>query len=173
MPPGKILRLSDIQNLYHIHYREIYVFIYNYTRNHEESQDISQDVFFKISEYALKKEPVVENARALLYKIARNHCINIMRANKNRDKVINALQDNNQVSHNPDIESQVDQKLLLENINAFLESDLNELERTVFQLKHFHGLILEDIAAATGISPATAHRLIKKTEKRIKKKFHL
>jgi RNA polymerase sigma-70 factor (ECF subfamily) len=55
-------------------------FCWGYVENMDEAEDAVQEVFCK----ALKATEVPDNFRAWLYRIARNHCLNVLRARARR-----------------------------------------------------------------------------------------
>lgn len=62
-------------------YRQAMVrFCHGYLGNTEEAEDAVQEVFYKV----LRTTDVPDNFRAWLYRIARNHCINVLRARARR-----------------------------------------------------------------------------------------
>ena len=57
-------------------------FCRGYLENVEEAEDATQEVFWKI----LKAERIPQNFRAYVYKTARNHCLNLLRARKRHNE---------------------------------------------------------------------------------------
>jgi len=64
-------------------YREAMIrFCYGYLRNLEDAEDAVQEIFWKV----LRTEAVPDHFRAWLYRIARNHCLNVIRDRGRRDE---------------------------------------------------------------------------------------
>ena len=63
-------------------YRQAMIrFCWAYLGNLEEAEDAVQDIFCKV----LKADDVPDNFRAWLYRIGRNHCLNLLRARARRE----------------------------------------------------------------------------------------
>jgi RNA polymerase sigma factor (sigma-70 family) len=169
MQDTSFITSADIPGLYRKHIRELHAFINSKTRNDDDAGDISHDVFCRLHELVLKKKVPDINARAFLYKIARNLIIDHSRKKVNRSQQLN---DNIEITDNRDSsENRVLDRMIIRSINEYIENELTEKEADVFRLRYFHGLKLEEIAEVIGSSPASIYRLLESVSGRIEKKF--
>ena len=123
-------------------YREpIQRFCFGYLRSEAEAEDAVQDIFYKV----LRSELVPDDFRAWLYKIARNHCLNMVR-DRGRRKDGAALPDRSiagAFSKGP--LSQFAAAEDLERLGAVLEA-LPENYREVLRLRYAEDLSRKEVA---------------------------
>lgn len=137
--------------------KQIYLYCYYLLGNKEDAEDAVQDIFIKGFENIDKFTNNVSYS-AWLYKIAYNHCINLI---KRRNRFYNVLkQYKNQ-------ESQVHEPLYTEIIHELLDQ-LNLEERHILLLRAVEEYSFEEISIIMDIKTAT----IRKKYERIRKKLH-
>ncbi len=67
---------KDAARLFDLTYRDALVrFCWGYLKSVEEAEDAIQDITFKV----LTADPIPDRFRPWLYKVARNHCLNLLR----------------------------------------------------------------------------------------------
>lgn len=137
--------------------KQIYLYCYYLLGNKEDAEDAVQEIFIKGFENIDKFTSNISYS-AWLYKIAYNHCINLI---KRRNRFYNVLkQYKNQ-------ESQVHEPLYTEIIHELLDQ-LNLEERHILLLRAVEEYSFEEISIIMDIKTAT----IRKKYERIRKKLH-
>jgi RNA polymerase sigma factor (sigma-70 family) len=155
---------KKISELYDAHAKELMIYIYSFVRSQETSEDILHDTFIRLLKHAKTDSIIENNLRAMLYKIARNICIDHLRK-KNRSKEME-LDENLEVSGN-ELLDDIYIKNLHDKIDAVLES-CDPVSRSVFIMKKELMLTYESIAVRLAISERTAKRKMQQiTEKLI------
>lgn len=137
--------------------RQIYRYCYYILRSHEEAEDAVQDIFVKVYLELGRFEQRVSFS-AWLYKVAHNHCLDLLRRRKRRGRLLSfykmQLAQNDQES--PD-NSPVDR----------LFADLNSEESGLLILRVVEQYSFEEIAQITGHSSAA----LRKKYERLRKKL--
>ncbi len=156
---------KKISELYDTHAKELMIYIYSFVRSQETAEDILHDAFIRLLKHAKRDAITENNLRAMLYKIARNICIDHIRK-KNRSRETE-LDDNIEVSDNGIIDL-INTRDLNNKINEVLE-DCDPVSRSVFTMKRELMFTYGSIAASLKISERTAKRKMRQiTEKLVK-----
>jgi RNA polymerase sigma factor (sigma-70 family) len=154
---------NKISELYDAFARELLIYIYSFVRSQESSEDILHDTFIRLLKHAKDDSIADKNLRAMLYKIARNICIDHLRKT-NRGQEIQ-LDENIEASDNEPIDV-INAKHLQEKIDAILGS-CDAVSRSVFIMKKELMLTYESIAERLGISERTAKRKVQQTTEKL------
>jgi len=151
--------------------------IYRYTGNHNEVEDLAQDIFLKIYKAANSYVPRAK-FKTWLYKVVANHCFNFFRSQK-RKAFISSL-DQSSEEYNPHIqrteEQQKQPELILQQqeLHTALKSALSELperQRMAIILHRFEGLSYKEIATVMGSSLSSVESLIFRAMNNLKEKL--
>jgi RNA polymerase sigma-70 factor (ECF subfamily) len=150
--PTLIIRLregdSGAADLLDRLYRDaIHRFCFGYLASHEEAEDAVQDVFCKV----LATDQVPEQFRPWLYRVARNHCLNILRTRARRREG-QALPPESRLdaSWTGNLTRLV--KRELRSRIGHLVAALPVASREVLQLRYTEGLSRAEIADVVGVS---------------------
>jgi RNA polymerase sigma-70 factor (ECF subfamily) len=132
--------------VYDLYVTPIYRFIYFKVSNQQDAEDLTSEVFLKVWQYATETEDIIENFRALIYKIARNAVIDFYRQRARGDLVqdeetLMGIKDDRQQSFLKQIEVEFDFK----NIELVLRRVKDEY-RDVIVLRYIDGLSTKEIA---------------------------
>lgn len=159
------------------HQRTVTGIIYRYTGNHNEVEDLAQDIFLKIYKAANSYVPRAQ-FKTWLYKVVANHCLNFFRSQK-RKAFISSL-DQSSEEYNPHIqrteEQQKQPELILQQqeLHTALKSALSELperQRMAIILHRFEGLSYKEIATVMGSSLSAVESLIFRAMNNLKEKL--
>jgi RNA polymerase sigma-70 factor (family 1) len=164
----KNISLKEFEKLFKQYYENLCYFALRFTNDYEASEEVVQDVFYKLWE---KKDTIVikTSINSYLYTSVRNKCIQQINKEKTKQKYLNAMNDDEKISS-----SNSDSQLLLnESIEIFNEalSTLPEKHRTVFKMSRFEGLKYKEIAYELSISVKTVEAYITKSLKHFRKYF--
>ena len=133
--------------------------------DHDDTDDILQDVFIKVWKN-IEKFREDSNLFTWLYKIATNECLNFLKRRKDKYKV--PMEDANQelyskLDNSPHISGSAIQKKLQKALLG-----LPDKQRLVFNMKYFDEMKYEDISAvletSVGALKASYHHALKKIE---------
>jgi RNA polymerase sigma factor (sigma-70 family) len=111
---------------------------YAYLGDNESARDAAQDIFVK----AYEGLPYLENDlifKSWLYRIGRNHCLNLAR----RRKIENSYQPDSEISHATDIDLKI---ILRKGIGR-----LDEVSQEILVLRYYHDLKYEEISELLAI----------------------
>ncbi len=153
---GKLDMMSVLFERYHI---RIFNFLLKMTRDHEVSQDITQEVFYKAIKYrnSYKKGKF----SSWIYTIARNIFSDYYQKQKNRDQRLDQIeykienQETNYIEGN-EIKEQLDRAL----------DQLNKSDKELVIMNRYQGIKYQEIAEITGSTEGAiktkVHRAIHK-----------
>jgi len=157
---------SEIENAYDSYSKEIFAYILRSVHDHDESEDILQDVFVKLINYSVKTEVHPGNIRALLYSIARSVCIDAAR------KTAKVRLETGDLSMLPDTHSEHKgdpSGEIIETVNRVIDA-LGEPEKSILFFRK-NGLTYTEISQIMKISERTLKRKMKSTIAFIRKKL--
>lgn len=171
---------TDIRNgdtdafelFYRMEFKNIVHFIYSYTHNIKNAEDLSQEVFSILWEKRSQLNPE-KNLRSFIYRIARNKTLNALKekkffadinAVKQIDEDILALED-------PSIEDMIDSLDLMKLIEK-IYSQLPRSARSSFEMSRKEGLTNKEIAEVQGLSVKAIEYHIKISLRIFRKKIN-
>jgi len=152
--------------------------IYRYTGNHNEAEDLAQDIFLKIYKAASSYLPRAQ-FKTWLYKVVANHCLNFFRSQK-RKAIITSLDQPLSEDYNPHIQRTDEQKkqpeiiLQQQELQIALKRALSELperQRMAIILHRFEGLSYKEVATILGASLSAVESLIFRAMNNLKEKL--
>lgn len=159
--PAAALVLNDT-------YRQaLHRFCWGYLNNLEEAEDAVQEIWVKV----IQAERVPDTFRPWLYKVARNHCLNLLRTRVRRRE-----------AHAPPLDSQMPDSLsgqLTRLANdevraqlAKLVQDLPDAQREVLRLRYVEGLQRPEIAEVLDIPEKLVKTRLFETLKRLREQVN-
>jgi RNA polymerase sigma-70 factor (ECF subfamily) len=152
--------------------------IYRYTGNHNEVEDLAQDIFLKIYKAANSYVPRAQ-FKTWLYKVVANHCLNFFRSQK-RKASITSFDQSLSEDYNPHLQRTDAQKeqpeiiLQQQELRIALKRALAELperQRMAIILHRFEGLSYKEVAATLGSSLSAVESLIFRAMNSLKEKL--
>lgn len=157
--------------------RKIYYLAFDMLGDQHEAEDVSQDVFIKIFR-SLKNFRRDAKMSSWIHQITANTCIDVLRRRKAKPQT--NLEDFDQVplTDNPagtgsrfeSPEASADASLLQSKINEALVK-VTPRERTVFVMRHYNDLKIDEIAAALSVSSGTVKSLLFRALKKLRKEM--
>ncbi len=145
--------------------RRIYSLALHYCHNHQDAEDLSQEVWLK-SYQALKTFRGESSFYTWLRKITINCFLNQERARSFRWRGqttgiqlfdAEAIENNESRAPAADSENSLLNRIMVEKVMQAL-SELSSQQRLIFLLKHHEGMTYEEIAKAVGCSTGTAKK---------------
>nr|NQU93401.1 sigma-70 family RNA polymerase sigma factor [Bacteroidota bacterium] len=133
--------------LYKQHYNEIYKFCFRLLSSHDCAHDLTQETYIKLFERLNSDMHTIGNARAWLYKVSSNLCLNRIK-NRNRRNEINNNLGADDIDHsNPESLLIRDEKvqMVLRAINVLKQKN------RILIMMYQDGLSYTEMSEATGI----------------------
>ena len=164
---------SALPGLMERHYRRLYRVLLGYLRQPDDALDAVQETFVKVVEHAARWNPQAEPA-SWLTRIAVNHAIDRLRRRKRWAPREQPLFEGDHASSlgsdAPSPDRRVYAREVSERLGRALQG-LPERQRTVFVLRHYDELSLEEIASALQMSLGTVksslHRALVQLRRRL------
>jgi RNA polymerase sigma-70 factor, ECF subfamily len=131
------------------HQKDVYRLCYRYVNNHEDANDMAQEVFLKAYR-AIGRFRGDSSFTTWLYRIAVNTCLNFRASRRpNQDELPEALPD-----HRPGVGTRMEQAEKAKQIRDAV-SRLPDRQRATLILKIYHELTHEEVAGILGSSVGT------------------
>ena len=128
----------------------------------DEAEDVVQDIFLRVANSDIPPK----NDSYLLIAV-RNACLNKIRQMQLHERVKNLLPIESETDLQP-IDRQLEQ---LEDILAFVNEQLEELQRSIFHLRFDEDLTIAEIARRLGLNPNTAYKYLTLSIQKIRNHF--
>lgn len=154
--------MNSIDNLIQEHGQKIYNYCYNMLRNRQEAEDAMQEVFIKAYNNMSRMDDM-KSVAAWLYKVAYNHCLNIIR----RKKLFFFVPINDDVRIKGAKCSIGADNEFSELLTAML-SKLPAQDRSVLILRVIEEKSYDEIAAIFGKKPEAVRKQYERAKKKIK-----
>jgi len=157
------------------HQRRIFNFMYRMVGDRPTAEDLTQEVFLK----AYEALPRFRKAAALstwLYRIAHNHCLNVL-GERGREVVMtpaNGTPDANPIALAADPGASAEQVLEQRELRAIVQEKLNELtpeHRAILVLRDIQGLSYDEIATALHLEGGTVRSRLHRARMELKEKL--
>lgn len=146
-----------LSEIYSLHSRGLYWYIYRMIRSQETAEDILHDTFVKLINFSRGNPVDMRHLKGLIYKIAHNTTLNHI---KRRSLVkFSALNDNMQHRNDRDFTDQIEQDELNAKISELL-GEVDEKGRSLYLMKKEQNLTYDEIAEITGMPERTVRRRI-------------
>ena len=159
--------VSAFENLYHLFYPKVYIFIEKHLQAPQDAEELTQDIFLKI----WKNRASINLSQSIdgyIFKIAKNTLIDFYRKKKATNLSIEKIQINSYQDIDP--ASQLHQKELAHLLTQAIEN-LPQKRKNIFLLSREEGLTYNQIANKLGISVKTVETQISLSLKSIKQKL--
>jgi RNA polymerase sigma-70 factor (ECF subfamily) len=159
------------------HKKKIYYLAYDITGDHQEAEDISQEVFIKMFR-SLKNFRRDAKVSSWLYKITFNTCIDSLR--KRPSKLSGSLEEIDQLkiladpmvskslSFDPERDAEASQ--IQKRIAVSLQN-ISPKERAVFVMRHYNDLKLNEIAEIMNVKIGTVKSLLFRAVKKLQREL--
>lgn len=142
-------------------HRPIYKYCYHMLRHHQDSEDAAQEVFLKAFRHIDHLENI-KSSSAWLYKIAHNHCLNILKRKKLLS-FIPFILENKQDRIDDSPYAQLESLMAIENMLSLLSS----LDRSIMLLRILEDKTYDDIGEIINATPAFARKRFERAKNKI------
>lgn len=157
--------------VYDLYVTPIYRFIYFKVSTRQDAEDLTSEVFLRVWQYVGETEDIIENLRALIYKIARNLVIDFYRRRSRAEYVVaDDVLENIQDTHQQSLLNEIEAKVDIRNIEHIMRK-LKDEYREVIVLRFIEDLSISEIAdildKSKGSVRVILHRALKVTRELI------
>ena len=149
-----MLDKNILEGLFRQHYGKMTHLARTLLGNDAEAQDVVQDVFARLLENEYKMTG--SKTESYLMSAVRNRCINLIRKKRLQERVKN-LYPIDETDDNQSIGEQMEE---LEQINAYVQAQVEEPHRSIFILRFAEDLTFKEIADRLGLSLGTVHKYL-------------
>lgn len=163
---GSVDSYSLIMNKYH---NELFKYVYNIINNYQDTEDLLQEIFFKLYKNLKKYDETKASFRTWMYRVAKNHVLNHLNSSRYKNQQRTYEYDDSINSSGENIEEKV---LNNDKINKILSVMKIKLSRKHFEIMHlyyFSNLTVKEISETLDIPDKTIYKAIKSSVEKIKK----
>jgi RNA polymerase sigma-70 factor (ECF subfamily) len=153
---------------------KVFSIIYGILRNHNDAEDIAQQVFAKIY-FSIRNFDFRSSLLTWIYKITVNECYDYLRKKRVRKLVYESdfsLEDAQRLeSSEPAVDpaAPIDRRIAQHDLVIKLLSKVSEEDRTLILLKEVEGHSVEELAAMTGLNENTIKVKLFRTRQKLLK----
>jgi RNA polymerase sigma-70 factor (ECF subfamily) len=153
---------------------KVFSIIYGILRNHNDAEDIAQQVFAKIY-FSIRNFDFRSSLLTWIYKITVNECYDYLRKKRVRKLVyesdFSAEDAQRMESSEPAIDpaAPIDRRIAQHDLVVKLLSKVSEEDRTLILLKEVEGHSVEELAAMTGLNENTIKVKLFRTRQKLLK----
>lgn len=151
------------------YYKEIFKYIYNLTNNYDTTEDLLQEIFFKVYKKLDKYDASKASFRTWLYRISSNYTLNHLKKKSNRLNKFTYEYDDSIKQSNVDVEEAVAKEKEINRIIKAMEKVLSPKHLKIMSLHYFSNLTPKEIAQTTNIPVKTIYKALKSSIEKIKK----
>jgi RNA polymerase sigma-70 factor (ECF subfamily) len=157
--------------------KKIYYIVYDITGDHDDAEDVSQEVFIKVFR-SLKTFRRNAKISSWLYQISVNASIDLLRKKSSKpeklmDDIERAdIQDNlpGSSTHAQNPERSAEDFIIQNHISEALQK-VSPKERSVFVMRHYNELKIREIAEILNVSPGTVKALFYRATRKLRKEL--
>ena len=168
--------ISAFKELVKEHKKNVYYLAFDLTRNREDAEDVSQEVFVKVYK-SLNNFRGDAKFSSWLYRITVNTCLSLktkksystMKPSEDIENVNDAKHGTNSSSF-PSPERETSSGFIKEHIEKALQK-LPKKERMIFIMRNYNGMSFEEIVDVLKIKPGTARSSNFKALKKLQKEL--
>ena len=167
------------QELVERYKKKIYFLAYDILDDHQEAEDISQEVFIKVFR-SLKNFRRNSKMSSWIYQITTNTCIDTLRKRKSKPQI--SLGDFNHISIKNNVEGgstriqdpelSADASIMQRRIQNALYK-VTPRERAVFVMRHYNDLEIKEIAEALKVSSGTVKSMLFRALNKLRKELSI
>ncbi|MDN5213474.1 RNA polymerase sigma-70 factor [Fulvivirgaceae bacterium BMA12] len=158
-------KVTAFDSLFRKYSRKLYSFVFSYTGSHEDAEDITQEVFFRVWQNRHNINPEL-SFNAYIIVIARNLIFNLFRKRLQNNKYATYKRSAaNTLNHTEDY-------IIFSELQQHSNMSVEKLParcKQIFMLSRENGLSIKEIATQLNISPSTVENQINKALKLIRK----
>ena len=156
-----------MDKIYDKYYYKIYYWAIKKTKNKEDAEDLTNNVFLAIFEY-LNKNIKIEKIDNLIWKIAYNlWCTKAKKYIKEKNNV--ALEEDYQIGYKTDM---IDKIIYKEIINDLDGIGLTSKEKVSFEMYYINDLSIKEISKELNTKEANIKFYLYSARNKIKEKYH-
>jgi len=157
---------SQIMNKYH---NEIFKYVYNIVNNYNETEDLLQEIFFKLYKNLKKFDSKKASFRTWMYRVSKNYVLNHLKTAEVRFNRSALEYDDSINKSDEDIEERVVNDNRINQVLTVMKRLLSAKHFEIMHLHYFSNLTVKEISETLQIPDKTVYKAIKVSIKKIQK----
>lgn len=165
--------LTEDKNKYALlidkYHNELFKYVYNMTGSYTDTEDLLQEIFFKIYKALKKYDDSKASFRTWMYRIAKNYVLNHLQSARTRLKNNTYEYDDAVNRSDEDVEKQAVKNDEIDRILEVMKKILSPKHYEIMHLHYFSNLTVKEISETLSIPDKTIYKAIKVSVEKIKK----
>lgn len=157
---------AKIMDKYH---NEIFKYVYNMVNNYQETEDLLQEIFFKLYKNLKKFDSDKASFRTWMYRISKNYVLNYLKSSKKKMSNQSVEYDDAINRSTDDVEEQAIEDERINIILKAMEKLLKPKHYEIMHLYYFSNLTVKEISETLEIPDKTVYKAINTSIEKIKK----
>ncbi|SHE54105.1 RNA polymerase sigma-70 factor, ECF subfamily [Mariniphaga anaerophila] len=145
--------MSAFDIIYKKYSRRLYGFVFRYTKQEADTEEIVQEVFIKIWQ-SRDKINIYSSFESFLFTIAHNATVNLLKKRATEHKYVEHVKSLQHIDETYELTDEIHYKELKQKFQGLL-NELSPRQKEIFQLSREEGLSHKEIAEKLGISANT------------------
>lgn len=160
---------EEYRHLMEKYHNELFKYVYNLVDNYQDTEDLLQEIFFRIYKNLNKFNSSKASFRTWIYRIAKNYTLNFLTKKSNKMNR-NALEYDDSINKsNDDVESNAINKERIDLILQAMRRVLKPKHFEIMSLYYFSDLTVKEISETMNIPDKTIYKAINTSIEKIKK----
>ena len=167
----------QFNELYHTYRDLVFNLSLSYLQNREDAEDATQEIFVKIH-HKLPSFRAASKAKTWIYRIAINHCLDVIKAKKRAKRFAfisnlfypNSAEIKHDAAHFDHPGVQLEQKEALQRLFSHI-NQLPDQQKTALILTKIEAQSLKEAAEIMGKTPKSVESLLQRAKQNLKKKL--
>jgi RNA polymerase sigma-70 factor (ECF subfamily) len=167
---GNKNRYSEIMEKYH---KEVFKYTFNIIGDYQLTEDITQEVFFKIYQNLDRYDNSRASFRTWMYRITSNYVLNYIKSKKYKEFYQSVEINEDLIKSNDDIEDNIEKDEKIRQVLEVMNRILKPKHYQIMSLHFFSDLSVKEISKTMEIPEKTIYKAINSSIQKIKKEVDL
>jgi RNA polymerase sigma-70 factor (ECF subfamily) len=163
-------QFSMLMNKYH---NEIFKYVYNLTGNYQSTEDLTQEIFFKIYKNLTRYDYNKSSFRTWIYRISTNHTYNYLKSKRNIFNQSNVQYEDAYHGSEESVEDNVVNEDQMKQIVNSMKRLLKPKHYKIMSMHYFSNLTVKEIGESLSIPIKTIYKAISSSIAKIKKEVNV
>ena len=163
-------KFSLLMERYH---NEMFKYVYNTLGNYSLTEDLVQDIFFKLYRELPRYDATRSSFRTWMYRVSSNLVINYLKSKEYRNYSYNLEYNDKLNSSNENIEDEIIKQEKITLIQNSMRKLLSPKHYRIMALHYFSSLTVKEIGESLEIPVKTIYKALKSSVMKVKKEVDL
>jgi RNA polymerase sigma-70 factor (ECF subfamily) len=155
------------------HHNEIFKYVYNLTSEYQLTEDLTQEIFFRIYKNIHKYDYNKSSFRTWIYRVSTNHTYNYLKSKRHTYNTQKVIYDDSDFKGNTDLEANIVKDDQINQILQAMKDVLKPKHYKIMIMHYFSELSIKEIGESLDIPIKTIYKAINSSIQKIKKEVNV